>query len=63
MGGRTDARVNQDEARMEGGFGGTEALEGDAYAARMRRGRGYGGERDMRRDVGAMDSTYARGLR
>ena len=52
MGGRTDARVNQGEARTEGGFGGTEALEGNADAARMRREQGYGGERDMRRDVG-----------
>ena len=51
MGGQTDARVSQGEARTEGGFEGTEALEDDADAARIRRAQGYGGERDMRRDM------------
>ena len=53
MGGQTDTRVSQGEARTEGGFGGTEALEGDADATRMWREQSYEGERDMRRDVGA----------
>lgn len=45
--------MSQGEARTEGGFEGTEALEGDADAARIWRAQGYGGERDVRRDVGA----------
>lgn len=37
-----------------GGFGGTDALEeqGEGFA-KQRSEQGYGGERDMRRDVGA----------
>ena len=48
----THARTKAKRGR-KAGFGGTEALEGDADAARMRREQGYGGGQDMRRDVGA----------
>lgn len=52
MGGKTSNSTG--EARTEGGFGGTEGLdeEGES-AAQSRREQGYGGEKDMARDVGA----------
>jgi hypothetical protein len=53
MGGQTNSTG---EASTEGGFGGTERLkgeEGDDDAAQSRRVQGYGGDKDMRRDVGA----------
>ena len=49
MGRQTDARVNRSEARKEGGLGEQRRWS----AMRMPREQGYGGERDLRRDVGA----------
>ena len=42
------------QANNEGGFGGTEKLEeGGEGAAQQRREQGYGGEKDMDRNIGA----------
>ncbi|KAF1977988.1 hypothetical protein BU23DRAFT_499002 [Bimuria novae-zelandiae CBS 107.79] len=49
--GRTDA---SGQASSEGGFGGTEKLEGgEEDAAARRRAQGYGGKVDMDRTIGA----------
>ena len=49
--GRTDATG---QANSEGGFGGTEKLEdGGEGAAQQRRQQGYGGQKDMDRNIGA----------
>jgi len=64
MGGQTDARVNQGEARTEGGFwgnggaGGRCGCRAHAARARLRRGAGYAAGCEC-----ALDSTYARELR
>ncbi|PSN69137.1 hypothetical protein BS50DRAFT_572303 [Corynespora cassiicola Philippines] len=52
VGGKTTEATG--EAATAGGFGGTDALEeqGEGFA-KQRSEQGYGGERDMRRDVGA----------
>jgi len=51
MGGKTTSSSGEANG---GGFGGTEALseEGDS-AAKERREQGYGGEKDMDRNIGA----------
>jgi hypothetical protein len=52
MGGKTTS--SSGEANAEGGFGGTKALdEQDESAAKERREQGYGGEKDMDRNIGA----------
>ncbi|KAL6711337.1 hypothetical protein ACN47E_005868 [Coniothyrium glycines] len=56
MGGKTTA--SSGAANTDSGFGGArkaggDAEEGDGDAARQRREQGYGGDKDMRRDVGA----------
>jgi hypothetical protein len=52
MGGKTTSSTG--EAKTEGGFGGTEALdEDDDDAAKQRRLQGYGGNKDMDRTIGA----------
>lgn len=52
MGGKTVGEMG--EASTEGGFRGTEAVEErpDSFA-KERREQGYGGNTEMRRDVGA----------
>ena len=52
MGGQTTG--NSGSAGQEGGYGGTEKKEEEgADAARTRNEQGYGGERDMDREIGA----------
>ncbi|KAJ4368915.1 hypothetical protein N0V83_005997 [Neocucurbitaria cava] len=52
MGGKTASSTG--EANAEGGFGGTQALdESDDSFAKERREQGYGGGKDMDRNVGA----------
>lgn len=54
MGGQTEGMTGV--AAAEGGFGGTRALGddgGNGDGGRERREQGYGGERDMDRNVGA----------
>ncbi|KAF2737532.1 hypothetical protein EJ04DRAFT_430690 [Polyplosphaeria fusca] len=52
-GGKTEGMEGQ--ARTEGGFGGTERLNEDAAGGLAKEGRreqGYGGDRDMDREIG-----------
>lgn len=50
MGGKTNASGEAGQ----GGFGGTERKDGEEdSAAKERREQGYGGERDMDRNIGA----------
>lgn len=54
MGGKTTSSTG--EAKTEGGFGGTEKLDGQEEGegfAKERREQGYGGGRDMDRGIGA----------
>jgi hypothetical protein len=52
VGGKTTTSVG--EAKAESGFGGTEALgDDDENAAKQRREQGYGGSKDMDRNIGA----------
>jgi hypothetical protein len=52
MGGKTTS--SSGEANAGSGFGGTKAAETEAdSAAKERREQGYGGERDMDREIGA----------
>ncbi|KAF2829995.1 hypothetical protein CC86DRAFT_367879 [Ophiobolus disseminans] len=51
VGGKTTS--SSGEANQEGGFGGTQALkEGDSFS-KERREQGYGGGKDMDRNIGA----------
>jgi hypothetical protein len=52
MGGKTTNSTG--EASSEGGFGGTKAIDEDTDGFRKeRREQGYGGEKDMDRNIGA----------
>jgi hypothetical protein len=52
MGGKTT--TSSGEAKADTGFGGTEALgDDDDSAAKQRREQGYGGSKDMDRNIGA----------
>lgn len=52
MGGKTTSSTG--EANAEGGFGGTKAVEGqDDSFSKERREQGYGGGKDMDRNIGA----------
>ncbi|KAF1939154.1 hypothetical protein EJ02DRAFT_265310 [Clathrospora elynae] len=52
MGGKTTSSTG--EAKSEGGFGGTKAVDGeDGGEEKERRAQGYGGGSDMDRDIGA----------
>jgi len=55
MGGKTAPSANSGEGNVDGGFGGTVSQEGAGAvdAADERRAQGYGGEKDMDREVGA----------